>query len=75
MDQALASKAAPAAGKPAAAHELGAVAADDPLSKLPADVRQSLQAVPDDPGALLRRKFQLEYRERHGDAPAEDGPP
>jgi Ca-activated chloride channel family protein len=75
MDQALAGKAAPAAGKPAAAHELGAAAADDPLSKLPADMRQSLQAVPDDPGALLRRKFQLEYRERHGDAPAEEGPP
>jgi Ca-activated chloride channel family protein len=53
-------------------HELGAVAADDPQSKLPADVRQALQRVPDDPGALLRRKFDLEYRQRHGVAPLED---
>ncbi|WNL46929.1 VWA domain-containing protein [Dyella sp. BiH032] len=49
-------------------HELGAVAADDPQAKLPADVRRALQRVPDDPGALLRRKFELEYRQRHGDA-------
>jgi Ca-activated chloride channel homolog len=47
-------------------HELGAVDSDDPLSKLPNDVRQDLQRVPDDPGALLRRKFELEYRERMG---------
>jgi Ca-activated chloride channel homolog len=47
-------------------HELGAVESDDPLAKLPNDVRRDLQRVPDDPGALLRRKFQLEYRERMG---------
>jgi Ca-activated chloride channel family protein len=70
MDRALAQD-----GKPASAHELGAAAADDPLSKLPSDVRQSLQAVPDDPGALLRRKFRLEYLERHHAVPAEDGQP
>jgi Ca-activated chloride channel family protein len=56
-------------------HELGAIAADDAQSKLPADVRQALQRVPDDPGALLRRKFDLEYRQRHGGAPAEDDSP
>jgi Ca-activated chloride channel family protein len=70
MDRALAQD-----GKPASAHELGAAAADDPLSKLPSDVRQSLLAVPDDPGALLRRKFRLEYLERHHAAPPEDGQP
>ena len=47
-------------------HELGAVESDDPLAKLPNDVRRDLQRVPDDPGALLRRKFALEYRERMG---------
>ena len=74
MDQALAHGGKPA-GKPAPAHQLGVSDADDPLSKLPAHVRQALQQVPDDPGALLRRKFQLEYRERQGGAPAEDGQP
>ena len=28
--------------------------------------REMLQAVPDDPGALLRRKFRLEWEQRHG---------
>ena len=41
--------------------------------KLPADVRQALQRVPDDPGALLRRKFDLEYRQRHGGASPSEG--
>ncbi|WP_233843529.1 tetratricopeptide repeat protein [Dyella sp. 2HG41-7] len=50
-------------------HELGAVESDDPLSKLPNDTRRDLQRVPDDPGALLRRKFELEYRERMGAQP------
>jgi len=63
-----------AAGKPAPTHQLGAEAADDPQSKLPADLRQALQRVPDDPGALLRRKFELEYQRRHGGVPDEDGP-
>jgi Ca-activated chloride channel family protein len=62
VDKALAQK--PAGEQP---HELGAAAAeDDPQSKLPADVRQALQRVPDDPGGLLRRKFMLEYQRRHG---------
>lgn len=50
-------------------HELGVEDSDDPLSKLPNDVRRDLQRVPDDPGALLRRKFELEYRERMGAQP------
>ena len=53
-------------------HELGAMSPDDPQAKLPADVRRALQRVPDDPGALLRRKFELEYRQRHGGAGEED---
>ena len=59
-------------GQQEGAHELGAIAADDPQAKLPADVRRALQRVPDDPGALLRRKFELEYRQRHGGAREED---
>lgn len=39
-----------------------------------AQQRAMLQAVPDDPGALLRRKFRLEWEQRHGQA-AEDGQP
>jgi len=59
-------------GKDDGAHELGAIPADDPQAKLPADVRRALQRVPDDPGALLRRKFELEYRQRHGSAGEDD---
>jgi Ca-activated chloride channel homolog len=69
MDQALGKPGQPKPGQP---HELGAIEADDAQSRLPADVRQALQRVPDDPGALLRRKFDLEYRQRHGAAPPED---
>ena len=66
MDKELAEKSSTA---PPATHELGTAAADDPQSKLPADVRRALQSVPDDPGALLRRKFELEYQQRHGGVP------
>lgn len=56
-------------------HELGAMDSDDPLAKLPNDIRRDLQRVPDDPGALLRRKFELEYRERTGAQSVDgDGP-
>jgi Ca-activated chloride channel family protein len=72
MDKALGN---PGPERQSATHELGAVPTDDPQSKLPADVRQALQRVPDDPGALLRRKFDLEYRQRHGAAPSEDDSP
>lgn len=64
IDKALAATQTKKSG--ASAHELGAVDSEDPLSKLPNDVRRDLQRVSDDPGALLRRKFQLEYRERMG---------
>lgn len=55
-------------------HDLGATAIDDPQAKLPDDLRRAIQRVPDDPGALLRRKFELEYRERHGGSTEMDGP-
>lgn len=72
MDQALGK---PGQQRQPPTHELGAMATDDAQSKLPADVRQALQRVPDDPGALLRRKFDLEYRQRHGGmAPEDDSP-
>lgn len=73
MNQALASAQKKSGTTPA--HELGAVESDDPLSKLPNDVRRDLQRVPDDPGALLRRKFELEYRERMGAQPVEGDQP
>ncbi|WP_130619755.1 tetratricopeptide repeat protein [Dyella amyloliquefaciens] len=72
MDQALGKSQRSREGS---SHELGEVPADDAQSKLPADVRQALQRVPDDPGALLRRKFDLEYRQRHGATPPEDDTP
>jgi len=72
MDQALAAQ---QKGQSPPTHQLGAMPKDDPDSKLPADIRQALQRVPDDPGALLRRKFELEYQERHGGAPSEDRQP
>lgn len=70
MDEAL----GPAANK-SQTHQLGALAKDDPAAKLPADLQHALQRVPDDPGALLRRKFELEYQQRHGGAPGEDAQP
>ncbi|MEO7072929.1 MAG: VWA domain-containing protein [Rhodanobacter sp.] len=50
-------------------HDLGAAVAGDPQAKLPEDVQRALRNVPDDPGALLRRKFELEYQQRHGRLP------
>ncbi|HEV2621095.1 MAG TPA: VWA domain-containing protein [Frateuria sp.] len=71
MDQALGA----AARKQGSEHQLGALDQDDPQARLPAELRQALQRVPDDPGALLRRKFELEYRQRHGAATTEDDLP
>lgn len=77
MDRELANGNQPAdsTSKPPAAHQLGTLGKDDPQSKLPADLRHALQRVQDDPGGLLRRKFELEYRERHGGAAQEDEQP
>ncbi|TAL82549.1 MAG: tetratricopeptide repeat protein [Rhodanobacter sp.] len=75
MDQAMAGdrKGQKAASPPT--HQLGVMAKGDPQSRLPADLRQALQRVPDDPGALLRRKFELEYLQRHGGASQEGQQP
>jgi len=73
MNQALAATPKKPANAPT--HELGEIESDDPLSKLPNDVRRDLQRVPDDPGALLRRKFELEYRERIGEQPVQGDQP
>jgi Ca-activated chloride channel family protein len=73
MDKALAGEKKNGQGTPP--HQLGVTASNDPQSKLPADLQHALQRVPDDPGGLLRRKFQLEYLQRHGGAPSEDGQP
>lgn len=70
MDEALAKP-----GDQQSGHQLGTLAKDDPQARLPADLRHALQRVPDDPGALLRRKFALEYQQRHGAAVDEDGQP
>lgn len=71
MDRALGDKSA----DKSQTHQLGAMAKDDPQAKLPADLQHALQRVPDDPGALLRRKFELEYQQRHGGVPSEDEQP
>lgn len=42
--------------------------------QLDAQQRAMLRAVPDDPGALLRRKFQLEWAQRQGQS-QQGGPP
>jgi len=73
LDKQLGAPGQPGADQPPT-HQLGTAAEDDLQSRLPADVRQALQRVPDDPGALLRRKFELEYQRRHGGSPDEDGP-
>ncbi|MGA0587051.1 VWA domain-containing protein [Dyella sp. KRB-257] len=75
MDQALAKQGKPARADPDQPYQLGLPDDSDPSSHLPAEVRQALQRVPDDPGALLRRKFELEYRQRLGGAPTEDEQP
>ncbi len=74
MDEALAAQ-PDKPGDKTSPHRLGELTKDDPQSKLPADIRHALQRVQDDPGALLRRKFELEYRQRHGGAQDEEGQP
>lgn len=54
------------AGQSDKSFDLGAAstraASTDPLPK---SMRRALQRVPDDPGGLLRRKFLLQYQQRH----------
>jgi len=74
MDAALAGKQGEqqAQDKKDGPHDLGEMSGKDASSRLPADVQRSLQRVPDDPGGLLRRKFMLEYQQRHGVAEPEE---
>ncbi|HEX7340071.1 MAG TPA: tetratricopeptide repeat protein, partial [Rhodanobacteraceae bacterium] len=53
-------------GQPAAAaFDLGRMPASAASAdRLPQDMQRALERVPDDPGGLLRRKFQLQYQER-----------
>lgn len=55
---------------------LGARESDKAPDEKQQAVEQWLQRVPDDPGGLLRRKFQLEYQQRRhgGTLPEGDGP-
>ena len=69
MDKALGKPSADAADKSVLPHQLGAMPQDGLPKTMPADLRQALQRVADDPGALLRRKFEREYQLRHGSAP------
>lgn len=78
MDQALQpgeGKPQPKQGAKDEPHQLGTLDATDANARMPAELRQALQRVPDDPGALLRRKFELEYRQRHGTPVPEDEQP
>ena len=52
-------------------YALGAAASADKDGKFDPQQRAMLNAVPDDPGALLRRKFMLEWQRRHGRQPDE----
>lgn len=72
LQQALAQRGVQHAGsKPQGAYALGAEASDKD-GKFDAQQRAMLDAVPDDPGALLRRKFLLEWQRRHGQATDDD---
>jgi Ca-activated chloride channel family protein len=53
------------------AYALGAAPAGHDEGKFNPQQRAMLNAVPDDPGALLRRKFMLEWQRRHGQQPDE----
>ena len=53
------------------AYALGTGQADEE-GKFDPQQRAMLEAVPDDPGALLRRKFLLEWQRRHGQATDDD---
>jgi len=53
------------------AYALGSSGPGDDEGKFNPQQRAMLNAVPDDPGALLRRKFMLEWQRRHGQQPDE----
>ncbi len=73
MDQALKQDGKPDERKPQTVR-LGARDDNNPHNEQQQAVEQWLQRVPDDPGGLLRRKFQLEYQRRQngGSVPGDD---
>jgi len=75
MNRALAKEDDKAGDRPGSVR-LGAAESDKAQDENQQAVQQWLQRVPDDPGGLLRRKFQLEYQRRQhgGNLPGEDGP-
>lgn len=72
MDRALAQKNKGAARKPKPVR-LGAQDDKGAHDEHRQAIEQWLQRVPDDPGGLLRRKFQLEYQQRRNGGDAGDG--
>jgi Ca-activated chloride channel family protein len=64
-------KAEEAQRKAQGAYALGEGSSDDD-GKFDPQQRAMLDAVPDDPGALLRRKFLLEWQRRHGQSSDDD---
>jgi Ca-activated chloride channel family protein len=52
-------------------YALGTTPSSGDEGKFSPQQRAMLNAVPDDPGALLRRKFMLEWQRRHGQQPDE----
>jgi Ca-activated chloride channel family protein len=72
MDQAL-NKDDKKSGKPSQPIRLGAREDSAPRDEHQQAIEQWMQRVPDDPGGLLRRKFQLEYQRRQNSQQAQGG--
>jgi Ca-activated chloride channel homolog len=72
MDQAL-KKDAEKAGKQSQSVRLGAHEDGSPHDEHQQAVEQWMERIPDDPGGLLRRKFQLEYQRRQNGQGAQGG--
>ena len=72
MDQAL-KKSGDKDGKQAQPVRLGAREDDKPHDEHSQAIEQWMQRIPDDPGGLLRRKFQLEYQRRQNRQGAQGG--
>lgn len=72
MDQALKNDAG-SPGKPSPPVRLGARDDGSPRDEHQQAVEQWMQRIPDDPGGLLRRKFQLEYQRRQNGQATQGG--
>ena len=72
MDQAL-NKDGKKSEKPSRPIRLGAREDGNPHDEHEQAIEQWMQRVPDDPGGLLRRKFQLEYQRRQNGQTVQGG--